>query len=301
MDKKIEVRNMILSPKEQAELRKRIIRTALKNLRPDGKVMVTKVSEICECSKSHVIGTWKKYQLGGVPALEAPKPGSGRGSGRVKLKFEKQEKIIKLIIDKYPDQLELKGFLWDRRNIQKLIKDELGIDIILQNLSTYIKNWGMTPQRPITKSYEQQPECIKKWLEEEYPEIKRKSKFEKGRILWGNVTAIKKEISYAKEYVPEQTFVIPTGNYKLRINMISVLSNRGTLKFMLYEGSTDAELVIKFMSKLIGQEEKKIFLILDNLSFYHTKIVREWLNEREDKIEVFFLPHMPQSTTRMNT
>ena len=294
MDKELEVNNLKLSTKEQEQLRKRIIRTALKNLKPNGKINVTKVAEICECSKGHVSGTWKKYQLGGVSAIKAVKIGRPKNSG--KLSIEQQKEIRKLIVDKCPDQLKLKGFLWDRQNIQRLIKDKYSITIALQNISVYLKNWGMTPQRPITKNYKQNPEHIKKWLDEEYPKIKNQAKDEDAEILWGDETGCQNETNYVKGYAPiGQTPTMPTGNTKLRINMISAISNQGKLRFMFYEGSMNAKLIIEFMRRLLKRATRKIFLILDNLSSHHAKIVREWLAKRKYKIEVFFLPpYAPQ-------
>ena len=289
MEKVLEVNNLKLSPKEQETLRKRIIRTALKNLKPDGKVNITKVAEICECSKGHVSGTWKKYQLTGVDGIKAVKIGRPKNTG--KLTDSQQKEIKKLIIDKNPNQLKLKGFLWDRQNVQKLIKLKFDVSITLQAISDYLKKWGMTPQRPITKSYKQQPEKVQKWLDEEYPKIKQRAKEEKAEILWGDETGIQNETNYVKGYAPiGKTPTMPKGNHKLRINMISAISNQGKLRFMFYNGTANAKTIIKFMSRLIWRADKKIFLILDNLKSHHAKIVKEWLLERTHKIEVFFLP-----------
>jgi hypothetical protein len=34
-----------------------------------------------------------------------------------------------------------------------------------------LKRWGFTPQRPLKKAYEQSPEAVAKWVNEEYPKI----------------------------------------------------------------------------------------------------------------------------------
>ena len=73
MEKELEINNVKLTPDEKETLRKKIIRTAQKNLRPSGKVRVKLVAEICECSTSHVRSTWKKYQTNGVSGIKAVK------------------------------------------------------------------------------------------------------------------------------------------------------------------------------------------------------------------------------------
>lgn len=64
----------------------------------------------------------------------------------------------KLIVDKTPDQLELPGFLWDRENVRGLIRRLFGVSLALQNISVYLGKWGMSPQRPVKRSYRQNPE-----------------------------------------------------------------------------------------------------------------------------------------------
>jgi hypothetical protein len=40
---------------------------------------------------------------------------------------------------------------------------------------------------------------------------------------------------------------------------------------------------------------EKVFLILDNLRVHHSKIVKAWVAERKDQIELFYLPsYSPQ-------
>ena len=59
---------------------------------------------------------------------------------------------------------------------------------------------------------------------------------------------------------------------------------------MLYEDAMNAKTLIKFMTRLIKDADRKVFLILDNLRTHHSKLVREWLEEHKYLIEVFFLP-----------
>ncbi len=59
---------------------------------------------------------------------------------------------------------------------------------------------------------------------------------------------------------------------------------------MTYEENMNAKVLIKFMRGLIKDSSKKVFLILDNLRVHHAKVVKTWLSEHNDKIEVFHLP-----------
>jgi transposase len=289
MEKELEVNNLKLSPKEQERLRQKIIRVAKKNLHPNGRVKTSLVAEICECSTSHVSHTWKKYRDGGVAYVKISKRGRPKNSG--KLTEDQQRRIRNTIIDKTPDQLRLPGFLWDRANVRDLIYRLFKVTIALQNISVYLKKWGMSPQRPVKYSYRQNPEAVQRWLDEEYPAIKERAKAENGEIAWGDETGCQNETNYVKGYAPiGQTPVMPVGNEHLRINMISAITNQGKLRFMFYRTSMNAKVLIKFLSRLIAGAKRKIFLILDNLKSHHAKLVQAWLAERKDLIELFFLP-----------
>ena len=294
MEKELEVNNLKLSPKEQEALRRRIIRVAKKNQLSNGRIKTKEIAEICECSPSHVSHTWKKYRENGVTALNSVRMGKPRNSG--KLTVEQQKIIKRSIVDKTPEQLRLPGYLWDRQNIQDLILRVFKVRIALQNISVYLKKWGMTPQRPVKVSYKQKPEEIRKWLDAEYPAIAERAKKEKAEIHWGDETGCQNETNYVRGYAPKgETPVMPVGNEHIRVNMISSITNKGKLRFMFYRGSMNARVLIRFMRRLIKGAPQKIFLILDNLRTHHANLVNDWVAAHKEAIEIFFLPpYSPQ-------
>ena len=280
MEKELEVNNKKLSPDAQETLRLRIIRTAKKNLHPNGKPKVKAIAEICECSMGHVSGTWKKYQEDGISAIKAVSMGRPVNSG--KLTPEQQAEVRKLIVDKCPEQLKIKGFLWDRERVRELVCRLFKIKLTVQAMGSYLKKWGMTPQRPAKRNYKQQPEVIQRWLNEDYPAIKQRAKEENAEIHWGDETGCQNETNYVKGYAPiGQTPILPAGNPKLRINMISSITNQGKLRFMFYQENMNAKVMVRFMRRLIKDSLRKIFLILDNLRPHHATIVTDWIKKTQ--------------------
>ena len=75
-----------------------------------------------------------------------------------------------------------------------------------------------------------------------------------------------------------------------KLNMISTVTNRGLMRFMFYRETMTAQLLIRFLKRLIRSSQKKIFLILDNLRVHHSKLLQEWLIENKAFIEIFYLP-----------
>jgi transposase len=72
--------------------------------------------------------------------------------------------------------------------------------------------------------------------------------------------------------------------------MISSITNQGKVEFMIYSGTMNANRFLKFLSQLIKNRERKIYLILDNLKVHHSNIVKRWVEKNIRTIELFFLP-----------
>ncbi len=113
---------------------------------------------------------WAIYKQGGKRALRSKKRGVQGGN---KLKKDQAYQVRQLIKDKLPDQLKLPFGLWTREAVQQLIAIKYGVELSRWQVGRYLKKWGYTPQKPIKKAFEQKPEKVQKWLEQEYPSIKR--------------------------------------------------------------------------------------------------------------------------------
>jgi transposase len=59
---------------------------------------------------------------------------------------------------------------------------------------------------------------------------------------------------------------------------------------MMYRSAMTTDMLIKFMTRLVKDAARKVFLILDNLRVPNSKMVKQWLADHEAQIEVFYLP-----------
>ena len=77
----------------------------------------------------------------------------------------------------------------------------------------------------------------------------------------------------------------------MHINMISAINNQGKLHFLLYSDAINSDRLISFMEAIIkSSDERKVYLILDNLRVHHSKAVSAWVDEHKEKIRLFYLP-----------
>lgn len=249
--------------------------------------------EIAEVVGVHLgtVGKWiRAYEDNGSKAIQSRRRGRERGSGQ-RLSLLQQHRIQSLIMDRTPDQLKLDYALWTRKAVMELIVRETGIQLAIRSVGNYLAAWGFTPQKPARKAYEQNPARVKQWLDEEYPAIQAKAKAEDAEIYWGDETGLRTDSQYGRGYAPKgKTPVLKLNAKRDSTNMISAINNQGKVRFQIYDGTMNADRLIGFMKRLIKDAKRKVLLILDNLRVHHAKVVKAWLEDHRDHIEVFYLP-----------
>ena len=272
-----------LGQDEQYQLRKSIVR-----LHQQGKTP-TEIVEILDVSRRHVYYTIKAYSEEGITGIKPKKRGRRKGENRV-LTPEQEKDIRNTIIDKNPEQLKLKGCMWTRKSIAEYIERKHGVKLILSTLGYYLERWGFSVQRPIKRAYKQNPERVNQWLNETYPAIKEQAAKEDAEIYWGDETGVQNTADYLRGYAPIGcTPVIQVEAQKFKANMLSAISNKGKVRFNIYE-KMSPDTLIDFMRRLVTDTKRKVILILDNLRTHHAKRVTAWLAKHKDEIEVFYLP-----------
>jgi transposase len=87
-----------------------------------------------------------------------------------------------------------------------------------------------------------------------------------------------------------KTPVIPGTGQRFGCNMISTITNRGRLAFMLFTEDFVVPVFLRFLRRLLRHARRKVFLIVDGHSVHKAAAVRRWLAAHKDRIEIFFLP-----------
>ena len=253
-------------------------------------IAVRQVAEQCELSTHTVVEAHKAFRRGGWSAVKIKRGGRPVGSGRM-LTGEQEKKIQQLIQDRTPDQLKLTYALWTRQAVSELIEAVYGVRLTVGNMGRYLKRWGFTPQRPLKKAYEQSPKAVAKWVNEQYTKIAAQAKQEGAEIQWGDETGLRSDDVRGRGYAPRgKTPIVLANANRSKLSVISTVTNKGQMRWKVFSGALNAKIMIGFMKRLVHGREKRIFLILDNLRVHHSKEVKKWLKENEDKIQIFYLP-----------
>jgi transposase len=237
------------------------------------------------------VNIWlRRYrEQGEAGVLDGRRVSPRRGKGA--LTAEQARQIRRWIADRTPDQLKLPFALWTSRAVRALIERRFDKRLGLSTVQLYLKRWGMTPQKPLARARERSPAAIEAWLARDYPAIARRAKRERAVIYWGDETGISNQDQIGRSWAPKGvTPVVRRTAKRITQSMISAVSNRGLMRFMLYEGALNVDRFIAFLRRLIKDAEQKVFLVVDNLKVHHAHKVKAWLQSHRHAIELFYLP-----------
>lgn len=238
----------------------------------------------------HSVDRWMKaYRAAGAAALTAQKRGPKRG--QAKLKGWQAAAISGLIRDRHPEQLKLPFALWTADAVRQLIQRRYKLPLSARTVRRYLARWGFTPQKPVRRAYERDDAAVQRWLKEEYPAIRKAAKREKALIYWADEMGVRSDHQAGRSYAPQgQTPVIPGTGQRFGCNVLSAITNRGHLDFMVFKKRFQATVFLRFLRRLTRQARRKVFLIADRHPVHRSKKVRHWLEKNAARIRLFFLP-----------
>lgn len=267
----------------QEDLRKKVVNAVTEGMSQ------TEAARLFGVSRVAVNGWVKLWRDGGARALKARAQGRPKGS---RLAPHQAAMVVRLILGRCPDQMKLPFALWTRAAVQLLLKQRCGLEVSVWTVGRYLKHWGLTPQKPLRRAYEQDPEAVQRWLQEEYPAIRARAKRECAQILWGDEMGLRSDHQAGRSYGRRgQTPVIPGTGQRFRCNVISTLGNRGDLAFMVFRENFTVPVFLRFLRRLLQHRGgQKVFLIVDRHPVHKARSVTRWLAARTDQIALFLLP-----------
>jgi transposase len=272
-----------LCAEAQQELRRRVIHAVVEHsLKP------AVAARLFGVGRTSIYNWLQDYYTGGYRALASHSRGRPH-EGR--LKGHQAATIVRLITRRYPSQLHLPFALWTREAVQELIAQRTGLHLSVWTVGRYLKHWGFTPQKPLRRAYEQDPKAVRRWLEQEYPAIREQARREKAEIHWADEMGLRSQDQRGRSYGRRgHTPVVPGTSQRFGCNMISTITNRGQLTFMVFEESFRHPVLLRFLRRLIRQAQRKVFVILDRHPVHQAKAIERWVKKHASRIQVFPLP-----------
>jgi transposase len=171
--------------------------------------------------RSTVYGWLAKYREGGERALEA-KPVPGRPP---KLSASQIARLYALIVGRDPRQMSFEFALWTREMVRQVIRREFSVALSAVSVGRLLRTMGLSPQRPLHRAYQQNPDAVQRWKDEEFPAIRAAAKAEGATIYFADEAGIRSDYHSGTTWAPVgKTPVVSNTGARYSINMLSAVS-----------------------------------------------------------------------------
>lgn len=240
-----------------------------------------------------IFGWLARYRQGGWHALQ-----EGRRTGRPrKVSGELMQWLYDAITLGDPRQYQLAFCLWTLAIVRLVLKKEHGVELSKSAVCRLLQQMGLTPQRPIYRSYKQDPQELERYLKRTFPQLRRLAKRIGADIYFVDESAVRSDHHRGTTWgAIGQTPVVEDSGDRFGLKLISAVSPRGDMRFAVIEGRMNSDKFIKFLKKLHADAGKPIIVIADNASYHSSGKVEKFARESQ----AIYLGYLPKYAPELN-
>ena len=263
------------------ELRKRAVARVQSGESPEVVVRAMGFSRAC-------IYNWlAMYRAGGWDALDARK----RGGRPRKLKGNMIKWVYRIVVGTDPRQYKFPFALWTRNAIGTLIYQRYRIRLSANSVGRLLAQLGITPQKPLWRAYQQDPERVRQWVQKEYPAIAQEAKRLGAEIWFGDESGLRSDYHAGTTWGRKgQTPVVRSTGARYRLNLLSAVNRRGRMRFMIEKSRLNAEVVCRFLDRLMFGSTRPVFLVWDGHPMHKSGKVADKVQGFKGKLRLYLLP-----------
>jgi transposase len=221
-------------------------------------------------TRATVYGWLAKYREGGLDALRA-KPVPGRPP---RLSGPQLQRLYTLVVGNDPRRLQFAFALWTRAMVRELIGREFGVRLSEVSVGRLLRKLGLSPQRPLYRAYQQNPQAVARWKAATYPQLRAEAAQIGATIYFADEAGVRSDYHAGTTWAPVgHTPVVTTTGDRFGVNLISAVTAKGKLRFAAYEGSLNGPVFIDFCRRLLDDTPGPVFLVLDGHPVHRSKAV----------------------------
>jgi len=227
------------------------------------------------------------YEAGGFEALAATKaPGAERS-----LSPDQEERLREMVVGNDPRQFGLDFGLWTRKLVAELIEREFGVELGVTAVGTLLARLEITPQKPLRRAYERDPEAVRRWREERYPEIRREAAENGAQIVFWDEAGYRLDDQVGRTWGKRgETPAAECAGKRARTNTSVAMSPGGAFWFEEFAGNLNSEKFCGLLDRFMRSRKGKVVLVLDQHPAHVSKATTKHIESYGDRLRVEFLP-----------
>ena len=217
---------------------------------------------------------------------------SSKGTGRPpKLTGKQMQQVFRWINGKDPRQYGFDFGLWTRQIVAALIAERFGIELSLASVGKLLANLNLTPQKPLQRAYERDPAAIEAWKRKIYPQLAARARRAGAEIYFWDESGFRADAVQGKTWgMTGHTPIVELPGNRQSISAASAVNAKGAFWFVTYKGGMTAELFVALLKHIMRRRRKPLLLVLDSLPAHKARIVRDYVESTNGKLELHFLP-----------
>lgn len=233
---------------------------------------------------------WLRAVKGRGRGLDALRSRKATGRPR-KLTKSQEARVFRWINGRDPRQYGFDFGLWTRKVVTELISDKFDIELSLASVGKLLAGLGLTPQKPLMRAYERDPEAIEAWKRDVYPSIAAAAKRVGADIYFWDESGFRADAVHGRTWgVKGRTPVVEVPGKRQSISAASAVNSKGGFWFATYLGGMSGDLFVAMLKLIMRRRRRPLFLILDSLPAHKAKVVRDYVEGTNGKLQLYFLP-----------
>jgi transposase len=245
------------------------------------------IAEALGLARSTVFGWMAAYRQGGLDALRA-RPVPGRPP---KLSGTQRQRLYGLVVGSDPRQLGFKFALWTRAMVAELIRRQFGVRLSVARVGRLLRSLGLSPQRPLYRALEQDPEAVVRWKTQTYPKLRAEAQRVGATICFADEAGVRSDYHAGTTWAPVgQTPVVQATGDRFGVNLLSAVTAKGALRFAAYHSSLDGPVFIDFCRRLLADIPGPVLLVVDGHPVHRSGAVKAFAASTQGRLRLCFLP-----------
>ncbi len=223
----------------------------------------------------------------GVKALRS-RTATGRPRG---LTPRQEQQVFRWINGRDPRQYGLDFGLWTRSVVASLIERKFGLQLGLTAVGELLAKLGLTPQKPLQRACQRDPDAIEKWRRETFPAIAKAAEASGGEVYFWDESGFRADTVHGRTWgVKGQTPVVERPGQRQSISAASAVNAKGAFWYCTYQGGLNAELFIMLLRRMMRHRSKPVHLVVDGLPAHRTALVKAYAASTNGRLTLHFLP-----------